>query len=131
MGEARRKRTAIENGPCRCGLSKVAGLCCFKGGRWHKEPAVLGLRSMPAGSSDEKCYMKELATCNGGISREHLISESIILLLKADGDFTVSGVPWLAAGEAKAIGSKALTANCLCRGHNSALSRLDTAALYF
>ncbi|WP_159006267.1 hypothetical protein [Bradyrhizobium sp. S69] len=75
--------------------------------------------------------MKELATCNGGVSREHLISESIILLLKADGDFTVSGVPWLPEGEAKIIGSKALTANCLCEKHNSTLSPLDSAALYF
>ena len=75
--------------------------------------------------------MRELGTCVGGISREHLISESIILLLKADGDFTISGLPWLAEGEAKVLGPKALTANCLCEKHNSALSPLDSAALYF
>jgi hypothetical protein len=79
----------------------------------------------------EKCYMKELHSCDGGISGEHLISESVILLLKADGDFSVSGLPWLRDGETKILGSKNLTANCLCSKHNSALSPLDAAALYF
>jgi hypothetical protein len=100
-------------------------------GRWHKQPTMLGLRSLPSGSSVEKCYMKEPATYNGGISREHLISESILLLLKADGDFTISGLPWLAAGETKILGPEALTANCLCEKHNSALSPLDATALYY
>jgi hypothetical protein len=75
--------------------------------------------------------MKELGSCDGGISGEHLISESVILLLKADGDFSVSGLPWLDDGETKIVGPKSLTANCLCRKHNSALSPLDDAALFF
>src|ERR1044072_4858249 len=131
MGEAKRTRIAIEKGPCRCGSSKAAGLCCFKDGCWYKEAAVLGLRALPPASSVERCYMEELGTCRGGSSRAHLSSESIILLLKADGDCTVSGLPWLADGETKVLGPKALTANCLCEKHNSALSPLDAAALYF
>jgi hypothetical protein len=75
--------------------------------------------------------MKELGSCDGGISGEHLITQSIMLLLKGDGDFSISGVPWLTSGETRVIRPKTLTANCLCRKHNSALSPLDTAALYF
>jgi hypothetical protein len=51
--------------------------------------------------------------------------------LKADGEFSVSGLPWLEEGEEKILGSKSLTANCLCRAHNAALSPLDDAARYF
>jgi hypothetical protein len=75
--------------------------------------------------------MKELGSCDGSISSEHLISKSIILLLKADGDFSVSGLPWIPEGETKIIGPGSLTANCLCQKHNSSLSDLDTAAFKF
>ena len=74
-------------------------MCCYDGRVWHKPPALLGLRDLPPKSVVEKCYMKELRSCDGGISGEHLISESVILLLKADGDFSVSGLPWLDDGE--------------------------------
>jgi hypothetical protein len=75
--------------------------------------------------------MKELGSCAGGISSEHLISKSIILLLSGDGDFSVSGLPWIPDGETRIIGAGSLTANCLCRKHNSSLSDLDTAAYRF
>jgi hypothetical protein len=42
-----------------------------------------------------------------------------------------SGVPWLEVGQEKKVGPNALTANCLCKGHNSALSPLDAAAALF
>lgn len=131
MGEAKRKRTALENGRCPCGSPKPANACCYNGGVWRKPPAILGLRALPPMSAVERCYMKELGSCDGGISGEHLITESIMLLLKGDDDFSISGVPWLASGETRIISPKNLTANCLCRKHNSALSLLDTAALYF
>jgi hypothetical protein len=75
--------------------------------------------------------MKALGSCKGGISAEHLISKSIILLLKVDGDFSVSGLPWIPEGETKIIGPGSLTAKCLCEKHNSSLSPLDTAAFKF
>jgi hypothetical protein len=74
--------------------------------------------------------MGELRACVGGISGEHLISESVIRLLAGDGQFTIGGTPWLPEGETKAVGSKSLTANCLCERHNGALSPLDEAARY-
>lgn len=43
----------------------------------------------------------------------------------------ISGVPWLEKGETKILQPSALTANCLCQKHNSALSPLDNATKYF
>ncbi len=54
-----------------------------------------------------------------------------MLLVKADGDFSISRVPGLTTGETRIIPLKTLTANCLCRKHNSALSPLDTALYFF
>jgi hypothetical protein len=131
MGEARRKREAVLNGPCPCGSTKAGRFCCFNGKDWHKPAAVLGLKSLPPASKVEKCYMKELGSCVGPISAEHIISESVIRVLMADGDFSVSGLPWLAPGEEKLLAPKNLTTNCLCVKHNSVLHPLDDAAQYF
>lgn len=131
MGEANRRRAEIAKAPCPCGSSKPGRECCYSGLNWHKSPTVLGLKDLPLKSVIGKCYMRELRSCDGVISSEHLVSESILLLLKGDGDFSVSGLPWLLHGETKFLGVKNLTANCLCSKHNSALSPLDDAALYF
>jgi len=113
MGEAKRRREAVLNGPCPCGSTKVARRCCFNGRDWHKPPAVLGLKAFPPASKVEKCYMKELGSCVGPISGEHIISKSVILVLRADGDFSISGLPWLEAGEEKILAPNNLEANCL------------------
>jgi hypothetical protein len=131
VGEAKRKREAVINGPCPCGSAKPARLCCFDGRAWQKAAAVLGLKGLPPAATVERCYMKELGSCVGPISAEHLISESVIRVLMADGDFSISGVPWLEAGEEKILPPQSLTANCLCTKHNSALHPLDDAAKYF
>lgn len=131
MGEAKRKREAVLNGPCPCGLNKPARLCCFTGKDWYKRPAVLGLKGLPQASGIAKCYMKELGSCVGPISGEHLISESVIRVLMADGDFSISGLPWLEDGEQKILPPQALRANYLCTKHNSALHPLDDAAKFF
>jgi hypothetical protein len=75
--------------------------------------------------------MKELGSCVSPISGEHIISESVIRVLMADGDFSISGLPWLEAGEEKILAPGNLTAKCLCSKHNSTLHRLDDAAQYF
>ena len=132
MGEAKRKKEAILNGVCPCGSTrKIARLCCFDGKGWHKPAAKLGLKDLPPASKINKCYMQELGSCVSPVSGEHIISESVIRVLMADGDFSISGLPWLEAGEEKIISPKNLTANCLCTKHNSALSPLDAAAQYF
>ena len=75
--------------------------------------------------------MKELSSCVGPISGEHLISESVIRVLMADGDFSVSGLPWLGQGVEKILPPEAFRTKCLCAKHNSALSPLDDAAKFF
>lgn len=131
MGEAKRKREAVLNGPCPCGRKAPARLCCFNGKDWHKPAANLNLKLLPRSGSVEKCYMRELESCVGPISGEHLISEAVIHVLRADGDFSISGVPWLAPGQEKILGPQSLRANCLCVKHNSALHPLDDAAQFF
>lgn len=129
MGEAKRRKEAVLNGPCPCNSGKVARICCFNGQRWHKPAAVLGLKALPTAGRVEKCYMKELGSCVPPISGEHIISESVCRVLMGDGEFSISGVPWLEAGETKIIPPP--QAKCLCTKHNSALSPLDAAAHYF
>lgn len=131
MGEAKRKRQAVLNGPCPCGLPKSARVCCFNGSDWHKPSATLGLRALPTAARVERCYMKELGSCVAPISGEHIISESVIRVLMADGDFSISGLPWLEAGEERISAPRDIRANCLCTKHNSALHPLDDAAKYF
>jgi hypothetical protein len=75
--------------------------------------------------------LKDLGSCVGPISGEHIISEAVIRVLMADGDFSISGLPWLATGESKILAPHSLRANCLCTKHNSALHPLDDAAKYF
>jgi hypothetical protein len=131
MGEAKRRRDAVVNGVCPCGSAKPARTCCFNGRDWHKPPAVLGLKDLPPASKVERCYMRELGSCVAPISGEHLISESVIEILRAEGDFSISGLPWQEAGEPKILAPQSLRANCLCVKHNSTLHPLDDAALYF
>jgi hypothetical protein len=129
MGEAKRKKTAVLNGPCPCGSGKTARLCCFNEGDWHKPPTILGLKTLPPAGRVEKCYMKELGSCVPPISGEHIVSNSVCQVLMGDGDFTISGLPWLDEGEEKIIPPP--QAKCLCTKHNSVLSPLDAAAHYF
>lgn len=131
MGEAKRKKEALLNGPCPCGSAKAARECCFDGREWHKPAVALGLKGLPPAAVVDRCYMKELGSCVAPISGEHLVSEAVIEVLQGDGGFSVSGVPWLAKGEEKILASKSLRANCLCAKHNSALSPIDDAARYF
>jgi hypothetical protein len=130
MGDARRRLLALRQRLCRCGSGRVAGTCCLRGNHWFKPPAVVTLRTPATGKSLDRCYMGELRACDGGISGEHLVSESVIRLLAGDGQFTIGGTPWLSQGETRAVGPKSLTANCLCERHNGALSPLDDAARY-
>ncbi len=131
MGEAKRKREAVLNGPCPCASARAARDCCFVGQNWHRPATALGLAELPPASVIDRCYMKELNSCVGPISGEHLISVSVIEILQGDGGFSISGVPWLEAGEEKIMAPKSLRANCLCTKHNSALSPIDDAARYF
>lgn len=129
MGEARRRRESTINGPCPCGSGKPARLCCFNGRDWHKPPTILGLKALPPAGRVKKCYMEELGSCVGPISGEHIVSDSVCRVLMGEGEFSISGLPWLEVGEEKIIAPP--QAKCLCVKHNSALHPLDDAAHYF
>lgn len=131
MGEARRRRKAIEEGPSPCGSNKPSNTCCYHDRLWFKPPATLGLQALPANTEVARCYLRELGSCEGGISAEHLVSRGVVQQLTKGGDFSVSGLPWLAEGESRILSPQGITANCLCRKHNSALSPLDDAAKHF
>jgi hypothetical protein len=73
--------------------------------------------------------MKELGSCDGVISGEHLFAAAIMELLADNGDFTISGLPWIKGDKPVSVGINSLKTNCLCRKHNSALAPLDEAAL--
>ena len=131
MGERKRKIEAVLTGPCPCGSKRASHACCHDGTRWHKPAAALGLKTLPKALSHAKCYMRALESCEGTISGEHIISASVIRVLAGTGDFSVAGFPWLEDGEERIIGPQNLTANVLCRKHNSALHPLDDAAGFF
>jgi hypothetical protein len=71
-----------------------------------------------------KCWAANLGGCAGGISGEHLISKGLF----SGKTVQVSGHIWKSE-KPKSIGINSLTANILCRTHNSALSDVDAAGI--
>ena len=71
-----------------------------------------------------ECWAHELGDCRGGQSGEHHVSASLFPTTKV---LLVKGFPWC-MDEHKTVGLPSLTANILCRHHNSALSPFDEAA---
>jgi hypothetical protein len=125
VGEAKQKRLS----GCRCGSTRPAATCCLTGNGWHKKPAVINLHRTGESERHVACYMRDTNACCSKKSREHLISEAVLQVL-AEKQVEVSGLPWL-KGEKKVLTFSALTSNCLCRTHNSALSNLDAAGAKF
>ena len=126
MGEAKRKREQ----PCWCGSKTPAVQCCWSGHEWLKRPASISLGATGKSGSHSRCYLNKLQTCSDKISGEHLISATILEAISSAG-IRVDGFPWQAPGTVKTVGRDALTSNCLCTAHNSALSDLDAAAGFF
>lgn len=55
MGEAKRKREAVLNGPCPCGSTRPGRSCCFNGKDWSSDPLSLSTRIMAS-----LCFEREL-----------------------------------------------------------------------
>jgi hypothetical protein len=66
----------------------------------------------------------ELGPCDG-LSKEHIVSKSVLLKSRPDSPLLIEGHSRIRDGT---IGVNALTANILCRRHNSALSEIDATA---
>jgi hypothetical protein len=69
------------------------------------------------------CWAASIGNCDGGISREHVVSKG---LFKSP-TISVHGFPWC-KGKTHTVGIKSLTAKILCRRHNNNLSPLDEEA---
>ena len=70
-----------------------------------------------------QCYAKRLGNCNGPISDEHYISESVLKLLAVRGGLFVD--------RKKLDIEEVFHAKILCKYHNENLSLLATQALSF
>lgn len=77
-----------------------------------------------------KCYARILGGCDGGLSREHIVSEAILDNISPTNCIDVINPHW-AKGETKRVGKRRLTARVLCLKHNSLLSPLDTEMATF
>src|SRR3972149_5105096 len=71
------------------------------------------------------CWAESLGDCDGGISREHIVSKSLFVSSYVD----VKGFEWCKE-ETERIGLASLTKKVLCRKHNSQLSKIDSAAAH-
>lgn len=80
-------------------------------------------------AGSRKCYASQLGNCKGGLSREHYISEA--LLVELGREIRFAGFPWMKPGESQTLTPSALKARILCRTHNSALSKLDSEIRHF
>lgn len=70
-----------------------------------------------------KCWAACIGDCNGGMSREHVVSKCLFVTPGV----TVKGLRWC-KDKPKTVGLESLTAKILCQTHNNALSPLDEAA---
>jgi len=117
--------------PCICGSGKSVLDCHMDwDGKLRKPLPDLRPPGVATGYSHPKCYLHLCNDCSTDISREHYMSEAVLSQLGKM--LSVTGMPWLNAGEVKEISVANLTARILCKRHNEALSPLDQeAALFF
>jgi hypothetical protein len=111
-------------------FSKVRTPLLLQWPGWHKSPAVVGLKAFAASAEGREMHMKELGSCVGPISGEHIISESVIRVLMTEGDFSISGLPWPEASEERILAPQNLKANCLCVKHNSVSSSRRCSSIF-
>jgi hypothetical protein len=81
-----------------------------------------------SGQVVDGCYAACLRDCAGRLSREHYISENLLIRLNDSGRLRVQGFPWQRADASERIPPGALAARILCERHNSDLGALDEVA---
>ena len=119
---------------CPCESGWVIASCCFdpSDGALRKKVQSIQPPAPQTNFAHTGCYLRETNNCSTDISREHYISASVLeQLAVTDKTILLSGVPFLAHGETKALPVQSLTAKILCQRHNSALSPLDQEAGQF
>lgn len=97
------------------------------------KPQIIDLRKVViqinggpvTGMQEPRCYAKSFESCDGGISREHFISYTILDQLEG---VSPQGIPWLNHLKEKFVSKESLVTKCLCKKHNTDLSPLDSLA---
>lgn len=123
MGEAKRKKGR----QCICGSGLPAADCCYGSNGWKKTASCVQIEHTGRTGKHAKCYLNSTGACADQISKEHIISHSVLRVL-AEKAVEISGAPWLKPEEKKVLPFGSLVANCLCVAHNNALTNLDAAA---
>jgi hypothetical protein len=115
------------DGACPCGKSPRFGSCCAATGQFQLRPEATTKPPKPVrGYSHPRCYAKALGDCDSKISKEHYFSKGAIQAFNRGSPTWVEG-PGLPAGRLPP--DQVLQSKILCIRHNSALSRLDDAAI--
>ncbi len=73
----------------------------------------------------KSCWAKSLGECDGNLSREHIVSNTLL-----DQSIKVQGFSWC-KDEPKEIGAESLVSKILCEKHNNELSEFDSEANKF
>lgn len=104
--------------------------CCDLNLRhWQHEPSVVLPPGPSTNYSHPKCYLGVYKDCSDTISREHMVSRSV--LVQIGNPFSVSGLLWQERGKVTQLSPDAFAANVLCTRHNNALSPLDAVGARF
>jgi SEC-C motif len=114
--------------PCPCGSGAQFGDCCLLADARIRGTVNLPMPPGPmTGEVHDGCYMNWTGNCSSSLSREHIVSQSVLSLFD-DRYIAVNGTPWMLEGETKQLPIKALAANILCERHNAGMSSLDLFA---
>ncbi|MEK6675864.1 MAG: hypothetical protein AABZ47_09440 [Planctomycetota bacterium] len=77
------------------------------------------MEAIGVAKSTKRCWAMVLGDCDGGLTREHLVSECV-----TPKKVSVRGLPWCKT-ELKTVGVGSLTGHILCQRHNNDLSVVD------
>lgn len=110
--------------PCGCENGKAFGDCHLVDGSVRISYKDLNPPSPPTYKSIKKCHLAFTNNCDGGISREHIVSRAVLR------EITDKLITIEAKGIRRtvSIDSSSLTTKRLCKRHNSAVNGLDKEA---
>jgi len=76
----------------------------------------------------DKCFLNGFGECDGKLSREHYISDTVLQALNVNGKMVIGGLSWQPQDKLQKIGISSLQSKILCENHNSSLSEMDATA---